>query len=192
MSNRRFLFFLLISSIVHGSILFVNFRDVFAKNDVKEIRFSIINTSKKISKDNKIKKVAKLNSESFPKNEESLKDSNLNAQDHKDEPNIDSEGEKEILEFDFNTIYAPKIFNFKPSYPLSLKRLSKGGIVEIKICVDVDGSMCGYEIIQSSHKKFEESVINALKEAYFEPAVLNGKKIKSYGRLKVRFELEDI
>lgn len=192
MRNHRFFFFLFISSVIHGSILFINFSDVFAKNDIKEIRFLIINNSKKISKDNKIKKIAKLNSESFYKNEETLKDSNMNSQDYKDESNIEGESEKEILEFDFNTLHAPKIFNFKPSYPLSLKRLSKNGIVEIKICVDVDGSMCGYEIIQSSHKKFEESVVSALNEAYFEPAVLNGKKIKSYGRLKVRFELEDI
>lgn len=192
MDNRRFLFFVLISVFLHISLLLINFYNVFAKNESNRFKIVVLNYQEKETKNLKKQKIfeKKFQEKHDIIQKEEGSEILINSQTAISESLTFSQTD-EVLEFDFNDVRAPKIFNFNPSYPSTLKKMAKTGSVEIKICVDSDGNMCGYEIISSSNKKFEESVLEALKKAYFEPALIDGKKIKSYGRLKVRFELED-
>lgn len=87
----------------------------------------------------------------------------------------------------------PKIIGeFRPKYPISARRLGKEGKVKIGIKIDENGNMISFEVLESSGEEFTKSVIEELKKVKFLPAVINGKPVKSYGILPVRFEIKDI
>lgn len=76
-------------------------------------------------------------------------------------------------------------------YPLSARRLKKNGFVKAGITIDENGKMISFAILESSGEEFSKSVEQALKNAAFEPAWVNGVRVKSYGVLPVRFEIKN-
>ncbi|GAB4033485.1 MAG: hypothetical protein Fur0012_13210 [Elusimicrobiota bacterium] len=76
-------------------------------------------------------------------------------------------------------------------YPLTARRLKKNGFVKVGITIDENGKMISFSILESSGEEFSKSVEQALRNAAFEPAFVNGSRVKSYGVLPVRFEIKD-
>ncbi|MCX7910740.1 MAG: energy transducer TonB [Endomicrobia bacterium] len=196
MFNKKFMVFLIISCVFHSFLFFLNLKKSFALNEFNKLSLNFISESQNTKKPKNIIKKDKKYLKDF---EKISKDEQINQTDSI-KHNFSQESKQvsqlttndEYIEFDFGNLRGPKIYDFKPNYPLILKKMKKTGFVDLKVCVNFDGSICGVEIIYSSHNKFEESVLEALKSSRFEPAVLDGKKIKCWGKLRVRFELEDL
>lgn len=80
----------------------------------------------------------------------------------------------------------------KPTYPLLARRRGLEGIVLIKLEINVDGVLSGFEFIPPrSSSLLEESVLASIKDIAFTPATIDGRPVQSTLSLKFRFELED-
>lgn len=67
------------------------------------------------------------------------------------------------------------------SYPEDLKRRKVGGLVEVQFVVDVEGNVIAgsVEVIDATQTALGEAARKAVTKLTFEPAKLNGSKVKS-------------
>lgn len=88
--------------------------------------------------------------------------------------------------FEFPTV----IKRGKVMYPTVVQRDFSGGVVEILTMVDTDGKSFAPMILRSTNKYFDKAALNSLADYKFEPAILNGKPVESYHKLRIKFEME--
>jgi protein TonB len=82
--------------------------------------------------------------------------------------------------------------DFKPDYPLDMRRLSKEGSVTVRVMVNENGRVVGVELIKASEPSFFEAAKRqALSRWRFLPATRDGKTVGSALTLTLTFRLED-
>lgn len=78
-----------------------------------------------------------------------------------------------------------------PEYPWISRLKSEQGVVSLRVEVLADGSAGTIKILQSSgHKRLDTAAVEGLEGAEFVPAQKNGKRVRSFLPLNVRFQLE--
>lgn len=99
-------------------------------------------------------------------------------------------GAQEIVNFEDDSItkgVAPKHFFLGPNTPNEKDRLHSG-YVELSFMVGEAGVAERISIVYSSHSRFHENAIAALKRYEFEPARIDGKAVPSKSRSKIFFD----
>jgi protein TonB len=79
----------------------------------------------------------------------------------------------------------------EPAYPRRLRELGIEGEVEARLLVRADGSVGGATLAASSHEEFTRAAREALREARFLPARLDGRAVDSRVTLRLRFRLDE-
>lgn len=80
--------------------------------------------------------------------------------------------------------------NTPPKYPREARRMGCEGIVILKILVGENGRVCNFEIFQSSgYPILDKTAVSAVKMWLFEPGTKNGKKMKMWVKVPIRFKL---
>lgn len=79
----------------------------------------------------------------------------------------------------------------QPSYPPELRALGIEGEVEARVIVLADGRADGARLVKSSHHAFTAATREALRQARFHPARIDGRPVASWVTLRLRFRLED-
>lgn len=193
LANKRFTLIFVILLFLHLIVLFIPIKNHhLAGQKVMKISFTSYKKPKKqIYKPQKNETKKNL---AFTAVQEEQKDFIQNdSQDNQTEMITSHENtlEERVYEFNINEINAPHIYNFYPKYPPLLKKLKKEGSVTLKVLVDENGKLIHTEVISSDDERFLKSVMDAIKKAYFTPALINGKNSKAYAILKVSFKLEE-
>lgn len=186
--NKRFISIFLISFIMHISIMFIPLKNTLTthKNTDSLIKVNITNY-KKLNK-SIIKSITTPSKEKIDIEHSKYEKNILNPIPQQ----ITSEKTtSDIHEFKINDINAAHIYNFNPQYPAVLKKLKKEGTIILKLLIDENGKLLNIDIIQSTDERFLKSVMDAIKNSQFSPAIINGKPSKSYAILKTSFKLED-
>ncbi len=82
--------------------------------------------------------------------------------------------------------------DFKPDYPLDMRRLAKEGSVTVRVMVNEKGRVVGVELVKASDSAFFEAAKRqALSRWRFIPATRDGKAVGSELTLTLTFRLED-
>lgn len=76
----------------------------------------------------------------------------------------------------------PKIF-----YPEVLQEQGIGGIVQVLVTVDKDGSVLEFKILKSPHEFLSDEVSKAITRYKFKPAKLKGVLVKQRGKIEIKF-----
>jgi protein TonB len=80
--------------------------------------------------------------------------------------------------------------NTPPKYPRKARRMGCEGIVILKVLVGENGRVSNFEIFQSSgYPILDKAAVSAVKMWLFEPGTKNGKKIKIWVKVPIRFKL---
>lgn len=80
--------------------------------------------------------------------------------------------------------------NAPPKYPRKARRMGCEGIVILKILVGEYGRVSNFEIFESSgYPILDKAAVSAVKMWLFEPGTKNGKNIKMWVKVPIRFKL---
>lgn len=181
---KSFYVFLSVSLCLHVLIFAVPFKFEEKKVDLP-VGF-IINTKTNSSKKTLIK-------------QKQVIEKNVIAENIKKEPEKENYHEsynqpqnEDIDEYEIGSQNGPKLKSkFKPVYPAVMKKMNIEGEVILKLLIDENGNMVEYNVIKTTNDIFLKSVLNELEKASFEPANISGRCVKSYGIIKIKFQLED-
>jgi periplasmic protein TonB len=77
-----------------------------------------------------------------------------------------------------------------PVYPDSLRRAGVEGAVTVAFIVDTDGRVSKAEVVQSSHREFEEAAVRAVLRWRFEPGTQGGRKVSFRMAVPILFNTE--
>lgn len=78
----------------------------------------------------------------------------------------------------------------RPVYPIRATSLGLGGHVVVQFDVNELGAVVNVTVVESSHRLFEKSAIDAAKRSKFRPRVVNGVAVTTAGVRKLyRFEM---
>jgi protein TonB len=81
---------------------------------------------------------------------------------------------------------------FRPIYPQEAASRGIEGYVTVEFVVDEQGNVGNVLVIDSSHRLFEKSAIQAAQRSRFRPRVVDGVAVATSGiRKRFRFELEE-
>ena len=79
----------------------------------------------------------------------------------------------------------------QPVYPVRAAQDGIEGFVVVEFDVGVDGTVSNVRIVESSHRLFEKSAINAVRKFRYKPRVVDGVAQGSFGiRNVIRYEME--
>ena len=79
----------------------------------------------------------------------------------------------------------------QPSYPVSMSSRGIEGYVIVEFDVSETGTVTNLRVLESSHKSFERSALNAAQRFRYKPRVIDGVAQVTYGeRALLRFEME--
>jgi protein TonB len=82
------------------------------------------------------------------------------------------------------------IVRVPPSYPFKARERAIEGVVQIKMLVNIDGSVSHLQILDARPKGvFEESVMRAVPQWKFSPGKIEGKAVTAWVVLPIRFTL---
>lgn len=183
---KSFYIFLSVSLCLHALIFAVPFK--FEEKKVDLPAGFIINTKTNSSKKTIIKQKQK------PVIEKNVIAENIKKEPEKEvynEPDNQIENE-DINEYEIGSHNGPKFKSeFKPVYPAIMKKMNIEGEVILKLLIDENGNMVEYNVIKKTNDIFLKSVLNELEKVSFEPANIYGRYVKSYGIIKIKFQLED-
>jgi protein TonB len=80
----------------------------------------------------------------------------------------------------------------QPSYPVSMSSRGIEGHVIVEFDVSADGTVVNPRVLESSHRGFERSAINAAERFRYKPRVVDGVAQATYGiRAILRFQMEN-
>jgi TonB family protein len=74
----------------------------------------------------------------------------------------------------------------KPDYPPIARAAHASGTVEVKVIIDVDGSVIAAAAI-SGHPLLQAAAVNAARKTCFTPSKINGEPVKVVGVLQYNF-----
>lgn len=78
-----------------------------------------------------------------------------------------------------------------PKYPKMARRRGLQGMVVLEVLVDKNGEVADLRILTSSgHYSLDKAATAGVKNWTFEPAIREGKKVKMWVRVPIRFELK--
>jgi protein TonB len=77
------------------------------------------------------------------------------------------------------------------AYPAAARRAHREGVVIVRAEVLETGNVGGAEVRESSGcADLDEAALKAAKEWTFEPALVNGRRVKSWATVRCRYELK--
>lgn len=79
------------------------------------------------------------------------------------------------------------IFQRSPTYPSELRKRRISGTVEILFEVDVRGRVVNPRVDRSTHPKFDQAALDAVKQWRFEPGTRDGEKVPFKMRVPITF-----
>ena len=82
------------------------------------------------------------------------------------------------------------IFQIPPIYPFQLKRERIEGKVTLHIVIDEKGAVEKLQVDSSTHRGFESSAIEAVRQWKFQPGMRHGKPVKVKRLQSIRFTLK--
>ncbi len=88
----------------------------------------------------------------------------------------------EVVQFNEGFVEAKLKVRNQPDYPPVMAQEGGTGIVDIQFIVDEDGTTRHHSILSATNKHFKRAALKALKRDQFEPATVNGKPVKEFGR----------
>lgn len=95
----------------------------------------------------------------------------------------------EIFEID-DLDKLPKLrHGVKPRYPKELLSEHIGGLVRLKVLLDVNGHVTVQEVLESSRKEFEQPAIEAAEQFVYDPPTKDGKPVNTQFALPIRFAI---
>ena len=100
------------------------------------------------------------------------------------------EQDPEIYELDMVDKPPEAIVKNAPIYPMAAKRLGVEGWVEVQFIINEEGKLINVEILNSSSRRFHRSVISAVNNWLFKPAIKNNRKVKVRRIQKLTFVFE--
>jgi TonB family protein len=74
-------------------------------------------------------------------------------------------------------------------YPDSARRMRIEGLVVVGALIGKDGRIEKIQIVESAHELLNEAAMNAVRATKFTPAKENGKPIRVWARIPIRFSL---
>lgn len=77
----------------------------------------------------------------------------------------------------------------RPEYPSQAKRLSKEGVVVLRLGIDPAGALKKAEVIASAGSGFDEAALLAVRASQFRPAHRDGRPVASNAILRIKFQL---
>jgi len=80
--------------------------------------------------------------------------------------------------------------NPSPKYPRRARKLGYEGVVILDVQVDENGVVNDLKILESSgHEILDNAAVSSVKRWQFEPGTSNGKKVKMWVKVPIRFQL---
>jgi protein TonB len=81
------------------------------------------------------------------------------------------------------------LFGVRPVYPFQFKREGVQGLVNLKIIIDEKGRVIEATVIDTTHRDFDRSAIDAVLQWKFEPGTKNGRPVKVRRKQPIKFTL---
>ncbi len=78
-----------------------------------------------------------------------------------------------------------------PQYPRMARRLGQEGRVLLRLIINAEGRPESVEVAESSHSRFEDPAVRAVKQWRFHPATRGGQPVASRVLLPIVFNLEE-
>lgn len=77
----------------------------------------------------------------------------------------------------------------RPVYPASLRSERVGGVVRLRVLLDVNGHVTVLEVLESDRKEFEQPAIEAAEQFIYDAPTKDGKPVNTQFILPIRFAI---
>lgn len=78
---------------------------------------------------------------------------------------------------------------FEPNYPDSARAMGLEGRVIIQFIIDENGTVTDIKVVEASHALFREPALQAARRWKFSAAAVDGRKVRTYKTVTMKFEL---
>jgi TonB family protein len=84
---------------------------------------------------------------------------------------------------------AKRLMGPDPIYPAAKFKAGISGSATVRVMIGIDGSVIDPSVVNASDADFGEAAIAAIKEWYFVPKVVVGKRVESHAEIPFLFQL---
>jgi protein TonB len=81
------------------------------------------------------------------------------------------------------------VIQHSPLYPGEMRREGIGGTVKVEFVVDVEGRVAETQVVETTHRAFNDAAVSAVSKWKFRPGVKNGRKVNTRMCVPIVFTL---